>query len=66
MVLATFWMGFSLIFRIILENRDLSKNIEKPQVFAWFCKIEAFKSLQKINKESIKIDVKLELENKGK
>ena len=54
MVLARFCKGFSLIFRIIFENSDLSKNIEKPWVFARFCKIEAVKSLQKIDKESIK------------
>ena len=55
MVLARFWTGSSLIFRIIFENSDLSKNIEKTKVFAWFCKVEAFKSLQKIDEESIKI-----------
>ena len=54
MVWARFCKGFSLIFRIIFENSHLSKNIEKTKVFAWFCKIEAIKSLQKIDKESIK------------
>ena len=53
MVLAGLWKGFSTIFRIIFENIDLSKNEEKTWVFAWFCKVGAFKSLQKIDKKSL-------------